>query len=400
VLARLARIEQGTLTLHEGGRTHALGEGREDAPRAELVVHDPRFWSALALRGGIGAGEAYARGWWSSPAATEVVRLFVRNREALEGVERGLARLSRPLLRMYHAARRNTLAGSRDNIAAHYDLSNEFFALFLDDTMTYSCGIFESPAATLREASLAKIERLCRKLELGPEDQLLEIGTGWGQLAIHAAREHGCCVTTTTISREQRELAEERVRAAGLQDRVTVLFEDYRRLGERPERYDKLVSVEMIEAVGHRYYDEFFACCAGLLKDDGLMALQAITIADQHFESAARSVDFIQRHVFPGSCIPSVTALLGAATRASDLRVTHLESIGHHYVRTLATWRGNLRAHRAEALALGLDDDFLRLFDFYFCYCEGGFAERHIDDVQLLLARPGSRVPAPLPSLD
>ena len=388
VLARLGRIRSGQLTLTENGRTHVLGSASAGVPVAEIHVHDERFWSAIALRGGIGAGEAYSKGWWTSPSASDVVRLFVRNRAVLEEVEGGLARLSKPLLKLYHALNRNTLSGSRDNISAHYDLSNEFFALFLDETMTYSCGIFAGSETTLREASVAKIDRLCHKLQLKPTDHLLEIGTGWGAFAIHAAREFGCRVTTTTISKEQREFALERVREAGLEDRITILYEDYRKL---TGQYDKLVSVEMIEAVGREYYEGFFEQCAALLKDDGLMALQAITIADQHFERAARSVDFIQRHIFPGSCIPSVTALLDAATGASDLRLTQMESIGAHYVRTLEQWRLNLAARREEALALGLDEDFLRLFEFYFCYCEGGFAEKHIDDVQMLLARPGVR---------
>jgi cyclopropane-fatty-acyl-phospholipid synthase len=295
-------------------------------------------------------------------------------------------------MKVFHALKRNTRTGSRANIAAHYDLSNDFFALFLDETMTYSCGIFARPDTTLREASLEKIDRLCRKLRLSPRDHLLEIGTGWGALGIHAARAYGCRVTTTTISAEQHAFAKERIRAAGLADRITLLLQDYREL---EGRFDKLVSVEMIEAVGHQYYDEFFRRCAALLQDDGLMALQAITIADQHYERARDSVDFIQRHIFPGCCIPSVTALSSAMTRASDLKLVQLEDIGPHYARTLASWRDTLRAHRDEAHALGFDDTFLRLWDFYFCYCEGGFAERRLGDVQMVLERPGARAALP-----
>jgi cyclopropane-fatty-acyl-phospholipid synthase len=388
VLSRLRRIRSGRMTLEVEGARHELGEEDAHLPRAIVRVHDPRFWSSVVRRGSIGAGEAYAKGWWTSDDPTAVVRLFVRNEEALSGLEVGLARLSRPFHQLYHALRRNTERGSRDNISAHYDLSNEFFALFLDETMTYSCGVFESESATLREASVAKIDRLCRKLDLKPTDHLLEIGTGWGALALHAAREYGCRVTTTTISREQHALAAERVRAAGLEDRIELLQSDYRRL---EGVYDKLVSVEMIEAVGRRYYDEFFFRCASLLRPEGSMALQAITIADQHFERASRSVDFIQRHVFPGSCIPSVTALCSAMTRSSDLRVTDLEDIGPHYVRTLAAWRENLRAEWSRARAMGYSEEFLRLWEFYLAYCEGGFAERRISDVQMLLERPAVR---------
>jgi len=388
VLARLERIEDGTLSLTEGGRTHTFGSSRDGAADASIVVRDPRFWSAVARRGSIGAGEAYAAGWWTSEAPTDVVRVLTRNRQALEGLEMGLARLSKPLLALYHALRDNDEKGSRANIAAHYDLSNDFFRLFLDETMTYSCGVFEHQDATLEEASIAKIDRLCRKLELTPTDHLLEIGTGWGAFAIHAAREYGCRVTTTTISREQLEVAAERVRAAGLEGRITLLSEDYRRL---EGRFDKLVSVEMIEAVGHRHFDAFFERCAALLHPEGTMALQAITIADQHYESARDSVDFIQRHVFPGSSIPSVAALCTSMTAASDLRIVDLEDIGPHYVSTLAAWRKNLLGRWDEARALGLSDEFLRMWEFYFCYCEGGFAERHIGAVQTMLARPGAR---------
>ncbi len=393
LLSRLERIESGSLSVYADGARHDFGDPRQEgAPHAAIRVHDPRFWSTVVRRGSVGAGEAYAAGWWTSDDPTAVVRLFVRNRDALTGLEGGLALLSKPFLAAWHALRRNTERGSRSNIRAHYDLSNEFFALFLDETMTYSCGVFADEGTTLREASIAKIDRLCRKLELAPGDHLLEIGTGWGALALHAAREYGCRVTTTTISREQHDLAAERIRAAGLEDRVTLLFEDYRRL---EGTYDKLVSVEMIEAVGHRYYDEFFRRCAALLRPEGTMALQAITIADQHYERAKGSVDFIQRHIFPGSCIPSVSALCASMTRASDLRVTDLEDIGPHYTTTLAAWRQSLRERWDDARALGYSDEFLRLWEFYFCYCEGGFAERHISDVQMLLARPLARPLAP-----
>jgi cyclopropane-fatty-acyl-phospholipid synthase len=383
----LERLERGGLELASpSGRTH---HGRRDGLQARVEVRDERFFRAVALRGSVGAGEAYASGWWTSPDPVAVVRLFVRNRAALGALEGGLARLTRPMLALAHALRRNTRGGSRANIAAHYDASNEFFALFLDETMTYSCGFFAHPGASLREASLAKIERLCDRLELSERDHLLEIGTGWGAFAIHAARRHGCRVTTTTISRRQHEFARARVAEAGLADRVEVLLQDYRDLGGS---YDKLVSVEMIEAVGHAYYPTFFRRCAELLRPDGRMALQAITIADDLYDEARRSVDFIQAHVFPGSCIPSVTALLSAASRTSDLRLAHMEEIGPHYVPTLAAWRANLRARWSEARALGFSEESLRAWDFYLAYCEGGYAEGQLGDVHMLFTRPAARV--------
>jgi cyclopropane-fatty-acyl-phospholipid synthase len=404
VLATLATVRHGRLVLREGGRVHELGDDTPGVPVAEVDVRDPRMWTATALRGSVGVGEAYARGWWTSPDPTAVVRLFVRNLETLDGMESGLARLSRPVLALYHRMRDNTERGSRDNISAHYDLSNEFFELFLDPTMTYSCGIFEgrtdTPTAVdtgeLEAASIEKIDRLCRKLELRAGERLVEIGTGWGALSIHAAREYGVHVTTTTISERQHEMAARRIAEAGLEDRITLLFEDYRRLPAwRKEQglplFDKAVSVEMIEAVGHRFFDSFFRVCSDLLAPHGRMALQAITISDQHYEQAKRSVDFIQRHIFPGSCIPSVTALCSSMTAAGELRLQDLEDIGPHYVTTLATWRRNLLARWEDARGLGLDDTFLRLFEFYFAYCEGGFAERHISTVQMMLDKPGAR---------
>lgn len=393
VIDRLSRITDGELVLREGAQRTTLGAAADDGLRAELRVVDPRFWTAVARDGSIGAGEAWSAGWWTSEHPQDVVRLFVRNREALEGVDGGLARLAAPLRKLSHLLRRNTETGSRANIRAHYDLSNDFFASFLDPTMTYSCGIFEHEDATLEDASIAKIDRLCRKLDLSPDDHLLEIGTGWGALAVHAAREYGCRVTTTTISEEQHAFAAERFRASGVGDRIRLLKQDYRRL---QGTYDKLVSVEMIEAVGHEYFDAFHAKCAALLAPNGRAAIQAITIADRHYESAKRSVDFIQKHIFPGACIPSVTALLGSATRASDLKLVHLEDIGDHYARTLAAWRENLRASWADLRARGFGDEQLRLWEFYFAYCEGGFAERHISDVQLTFDRPGARAAAPL----
>src|SRR5690606_1373140 len=283
---------------------------------------------------------------------------------------------------------RNSRDGSRRNIQAHYDLGNDFFALFLDPTMNYSCGIFESAEATMEQASIAKMDAICRKLDLQPGDHLLEIGTGWGALAIHAARHFGCRVTTTTISREQHALAAARIREAGLGDRIELLRRDYRDL---EGRYDKLVSVEMIEAVGHRFLDTYFRRCSSLLKDDGLMLLQAITIRDEHYAQALKSVDFIQRFVFPGGFIPSVAAMSASMARTTDMQLLHLQDIGLHYATTLRRWRQRFFDNVAAVRALGYPDSFVRLWEFYLCYCEGAFLERNIGNVQMLLAKPRSR---------
>ncbi|MCK6458868.1 MAG: cyclopropane-fatty-acyl-phospholipid synthase family protein [Planctomycetes bacterium] len=385
VHGRLSRIRHGRLVFEDEGSVHAFGNG--DGPLARVRVKDPSFYRATAFGGPVGAAEAFMRGAWACDDLPALVRILVRNREALRGLDRGWARLAAPVRRLAHARNRNTREGSGRNIRAHYDLGNDFFSLFLDDTLTYSCGIFEHPGATLREASIAKYDRLCRKLDLKPADHVVEIGSGWGGFAIHAASRYGCRVTTTTISREQHALATERVAAAGLADRVAVLREDYRDL---EGRFDKLVSIEMIEAVGHEYHGVFFRKCADLLAPDGLMALQAITIGDKDYDEARRTVDFIKRYVFPGGCLPSV-AVLCAAAATTDLRPFHLEDITPHYAETLRRWRANFLANRERMRALDCGEEFLRLWEFYLSYCEGAFEERHIGDVQMVFAKPLSR---------
>jgi cyclopropane-fatty-acyl-phospholipid synthase len=396
--SRMTCLHRGRLRVYDGVEVTDFGD--PNAPPVELVVHDRRFYTALALGGAVGSGEAYASGWWSTDDLTGVVQLMLRNRDALEGLETGTARLIEPIRRAMHALNRNTRRGSRRNIRAHYDLSNEFFALFLDETLTYSCGVFERPDASLREASVAKYDRIAALLGLECGDHVIEIGTGWGGFAIRAASRIGCRVTTTTISAEQYRLARERVKAAGLSHLVTVLQEDYRDLAGRD--YDKLVSIEMIEAVGHQHYDTFFAKCANLLAPHGRAVIQAITIEDHRYDVARRTVDFIQRHIFPGSCIPSLAVLRSAAER-TDMRLVRVDEIGLHYAETLRRWRANFAERREEIHALGFDDGFFRLWEFYFCYCEGGFLERAIGDAQLSFAKPLAAVenvvtPPPVPS--
>ncbi len=382
VFSRLACLSHGALVLHEGTQTFRFG--KEANPAAVVRVHNPAFYADLAFGGSVGAGESYMLGHWSAADLTGVMRLLLRNREALDAMEGGLSRLSASLRLAAHWLHRNTRADSRRNIAAHYDLGNEFFRLFLDETMMYSCAIFEHPAMTLADASRAKLEAVCAKLALGPGDHVLEIGTGWGGFALHAAGRYGCRVTTTTISPSQYELARGRVRAAGLEDRVTVLLEDYRDLAGR---YDKLVSIEMIEAIGYRQFEEFFRVSAARLAPGGKMLLQSIVIDDRHYARARDEVDFIKRYIFPSCCIPSLGALSQAMAAASDLRIADVEDIGLHYATTLARWRDNFLARLAEVRALGYPDEFVRMWEFYLCYCKAGFAERALGDVQLLLRR-------------
>ncbi|HVA77999.1 MAG TPA: class I SAM-dependent methyltransferase [Candidatus Binataceae bacterium] len=397
VLARLEAMRYGRLVVEDRAERIAFGEDIEDAElRATVRVHDRRFYADLALGGSVGAGESYIGGCWSADDLTTVMRLMVRNREVTEGIDGGPARAFTPVRRMLHYLNRNTRAGSRRNISAHYDLGNEFFELVLDRTMMYSCAIFERADASLDEAAAAKVDRICRKLELRPTDHLIEIGTGWGGFAIHAARNYGCRVTTTTISQKQHDFAVARIAAAGLADRVTVLLKDYRDL---EGQYDKAVSIEMIEAVGGHFIDAYFRKCGELLKPDGMMLLQAITIADQHYASALRSVDFIKKYIFPGSFIPSVTAIADSLTRASDLRLFHLEDLTPNYAETLKHWRLNTFANLDRVKALGYPDEFIRMWEYYLCYCEGGFRERYIGDVQMLLTKPRCRRDPILPRL-
>ena len=382
----------------DGEDRHVFGRVTQEFPVSVTVtVHSPQLYRRSVLGGHIAMARGYAEGLWSCDNLTALIRIFVRQMELMDATDGGWARLTELLNRSYHWLRRNSRSGSRNNIAAHYDLGNDFFRLILDDTMTYSAGIFESPDATMRDASVTKLDRICRKLKLGPGDRVLEIGTGWGSFAMHAAEHYGCHVTTTTISREQRDLAQQRIVDAGLDDRVRVLLEDYREL---TGRYDKLVSIEMIEAVGHQYFDSYFCKCSELLEPYGQMLIQAITISDHRYETALRTVDFIQRDIFPGSCIPSIERICRSVAAHTNLKLTHLEDLTPHYAKTLSKWCEKMHRNVKEIRALGYSDRFIRLWEFYLCYCEGGFAERYIGSVQMLFAKPHNRSRPILPLLD
>jgi cyclopropane-fatty-acyl-phospholipid synthase len=390
LLARLALIQDGEVRLHEAGNTHRFGARTARCGlSATISVRDSEFFSLAAFGGTVGAGESYIHGHWRCDDLTALVRIMVLNRTVMREMDSGVTARGNALLRrVLHWANRNSKRGSARNIAAHYDLGNDLYQLMLDDTMAYSCGIFLHEEATLHEASIAKFDAVCRKLALTSSDHLVEIGTGWGGLAIHAAEQYGCHVTTTTISREQHDFAKQKIQSRGLGDRITLLFEDYRDLSGK---FDKLVSIEMIEAVGAKYLDTYFAKCSSLLKPTGAMLLQAITLQDQYYSNALRSVDYIQRFVFPGSFIPSVTAISNAVTRATDFKIFNLEDIGPHYAPTLRMWRERFFANISKVRALGYPESFDRLWEFYLCYCEGGFAERQLGDIQMLLTKPDCR---------
>ena len=386
---KLSALRSGRITVADGARTDSFGQDERQADlTAAVTVIDRSFYGDVVFGGSLGAAESYIRGAWACDDLTKLCRIFASNLHLSDGMERGWGRLAVPAAKLFHWLHRNSQNGSRQNIEAHYDLGNDFYRLFLDETMMYSCGIFEHDNSSLREASVAKIDRICQKLVLRPTDHVLEIGTGWGGWAIHAASKYGCRVTTTTISPRQYELAVERVLAAGLEDRITILLRDYRDLeGE----FDKLVSIEMIEAVGDAFLAEYFSQASRLLKPGGLMALQAITTPDHRYKRYLRGVDFIQRYIFPGSCLPSVTAMCRALAKSSDLRPIHMEDIGPHYARTLREWRLRFFDRIDDVRALGFSDEFIRMWEYYLCYCEAGFLERHVGDVQLVLAKPGNR---------
>ena len=389
VRARLESLRNGQIVVTENGRHESFGAVTDDLPlTVQLTVNDPRFYSDIAFGGAVGAGESYIHGCWSCDELTTLVRILVKNRDVLLGMDGGTAYLTKPLQKLFHRLTRNTRDGSRRNIAAHYDLGNDFYALWLDRRMMYSSAIFQHADMSLELAAVAKLDRICRKLDLGPGDHVLEIGTGWGGFAIYAAENYGCRVTTTTISKQQHDYARDAIAKAGLQDRITLLQSDYRDL---EGQYDKLVSIEMIEAVGHEYHDTYFGKCCELLKRDGLMLLQAITIADQHYERAKNTVDFIKRYIFPGGCLTSVTAMSDTLTRVTDMRIVDLEDIGPHYATTLQRWRERFFDNIDAIRGMGFSEEFIRMWHYYLCYCEGGFLERAIGNVQMLMMRPDAR---------
>jgi cyclopropane-fatty-acyl-phospholipid synthase len=386
---RIKVVEDADMTVFGGSETG-------DQPEVTLEVLHSRFYSAVVFGGSVGLAEAYMDGLWRCSDLTELVRILVRNLSVLERAEYGPAWMSLILRKFFHLLHRNTKLGSRRNILAHYDLGNEFYSLFLDRTMTYSCGIYESESTSLEEASIAKYDRICRKLHLDGKDRVVEIGGGWGGFAVYAAENFGCHVTTTTISDGQYEYAVDMINRKGLGKKVEILKRDYRDLSGR---FDKLVSIEMIEAVGHEFMETFLQTCGNLLKPDGIMALQAITIRDQRYRQHVRDVDFIKRYIFPGSCLTSVTNICDVITRSTDLRLVQMEDITPYYARTLSHWRQRFLDRADEVRRMGFPESFIRMWEYYFSYCEGAFQERYIGDVQMTFTKPLCRQTAVLGKL-
>lgn len=384
----LGRLQRGRLVLARAQGEPSVFGGADPGPEARIVVRDPHAWVRLVRDGEIGLGEGFMQGEWTSPDVTSVIRLFIENRDRLNHGDVETAWLGRQLNRLLHAGRANTLRGSRRNIAAHYDLSNEFFQLWLDPTLLYSSAVFQYDGQSLEEAQLHKVRLLLEKARLRPEHHLLEIGSGWGSLALEAVRQTGCRVTSVTVSQQQLELARARAREAGVADRIEFRLCDYR---EITGQYDRLISIEMLEAVGHRYLGEFFAACERVLKPEGLAVLQVITIPDQRYEGYRRSTDWIQKHVFPGGHLPSLSAIVDAMTARSRFFVEQVDNIGIHYAQTLREWRARFDAARPQVRALGFDETFLRKWHYYLCYCEAAFDARVLNNLHLVLTRPGNR---------
>lgn len=386
ITAQLNKLQRGQIQLSDGQGTILLGSASD--VRASIQVNHPRFYRSVLAGGTLSVAESYLQGDWDCGDLTTLFRVFVRNLDRADRLDSGLATLVGLSHRLHHWWRSNTHRGSRRNISAHYDLGNSFFRLWLDETMAYSCGVFLNPDSTLQQASEEKFDRACRKLDLGPDDHLLEIGTGWGGLAIHAAMNYGCRVTTTTISKEQAAIARKRIDDAGLSHRITLLQQDYRDL---EGKFDKLVSIEMIEAVGRRYFDAYFRKLGELLKPDGTALLQAIVMPERRYEQYLKGVDFIQKYIFPGGCLPSVATMLGSAGRVTDLRFVHAEDFAPHYAQTLRCWRQAFRDQVDEVRRQGYSEEFIRLWTYYLCYCEAVFEERHVGLVQIQFDKPRCR---------
>ncbi|MGB0866415.1 MAG: class I SAM-dependent methyltransferase [Granulosicoccaceae bacterium] len=379
----LSKLQHGHLIITDAEQKHCFGDSTHQL-KAEIVVHDQAFYRRALLQGTVGAGESYMEGQWDSPSLTPLVQLLVRNMPLLDRIDHLISAPTQMARRLKNLLKINTKRGSKKNISAHYDLGNDFYSLFLDPTMAYSCAVFQQ-GDTLQQAQLRKFDAICQKLELKEGEHLVEIGTGWGGLALHAATHYGVEVTTTTISERQYDYAKQQIESLGMSDKINLLKSDYRDL---EGQYDKLVSVEMLEAVGYRYLDTYMRKCESLLKPGGKMLLQSITISDQRFDRYRKQVDFIQRYVFPGGFLPSVNALSNCLARKTQLQIAGLDDIGLHYATTLAEWSKRLENARGALTELGKDESFYRLWQFYFHYCRGGFLERSISTVHLTADKP------------
>ena len=384
---KLSHLNVGCISVVDGVDKFSFGDTGSEL-RVNVQVHSQEFYVMTGSGGAMGIAEAYILGYWTSDDVVMLMRIILKNRSILLSLNNGFAKILSPINKLIHRSRQNTLKGSKENILAHYDLSNDFYKLWLDPTMTYSCAYFKDTNTTLEDASIEKLDRMCRKLNLSEKDNILEVGTGWGSFSIHAAKNYGCSITTTTISDAQYEYAKARVLEEGLESKINVINKDYRKLDGQ---YDKIVSIEMIEAVGYEYISEYFRKLSSLLKPDGLMALQGITYNDQNFDTYKDSVDFIKKYIFPGSCLISISQIIDVIKNKTDLSMIDMEDITRHYAETLNRWRKNFMSVLPEVKEMGYSKAFINMWEFYFLYCEAGFLERNIGDVQMVFAKSGAR---------
>ena len=384
---KFKNLKTGYISVHDGDETFSFGDSSSNE-KVSVNIHSQEFYVMTGSGGALGIAEAYVAGYWSSDDVVKLLQIILKNRDILLSLEKGFAKLIKPINKMIHRSRQNTLQGSKENILAHYDLSNDFYKLWLDPTMTYSCAFFDNDSVTLEEASIEKLDRICRKLNLSKDDSVLEIGTGWGSFSIHAAKNYGCKVTTTTISDAQYDYARSRIKDEELESKITLINKDYRDLDGK---FDKIVSIEMIEAVGYEYIPDYFSKLSSLLKENGLVALQGITYNDQNFEVYKDSVDFIKKYIFPGSCLISIAQIIDVIKRDTDLAMIDMEDITKHYAVTLNRWRKNFMDAIPKVKEMGYSQAFINMWEFYFLYCEAGFSERNIGDVQMIFAKSGAR---------
>lgn len=384
---KLSHLNVGCISVVDGVDKFSFGDTGSEL-RVNVQVHSQEFYVMTGSGGAMGIAEAYILGYWTSDDVVMLMRIILKNRSIMLSLNDGFAKILSPINKLIHRSRQNTLKGSKENILAHYDLSNDFYKLWLDPTMTYSCAYFKDTNTTLEDASIEKLDRMCRKLNLSEKDNILEVGTGWGSFSIHAAKNYGCSITTTTISDAQYEYAKARVLEEGLESKINVINKDYRKLNGQ---YDKIVSIEMIEAVGYEYISEYFRKLSSLLKPDGLMALQGITYNDQNFDTYKDSVDFIKKYIFPGSCLISISQIIDVIKNKTDLSMIDMEDITRHYAETLNRWRKNFMSVLPEVKEMGYSKAFINMWEFYFLYCEAGFLERNIGDVQMVFAKSGAR---------
>ena len=383
VLNKFNNMKHGYIHIKDTQKEYKIGNDKSDL-RVNLEITSDEFYVLIGSGGLMGASEAYALGLWKVDDLVKLIQIMVRNKDLMDNIDSGLSSIIKPINKWIHYRRQNTLIGSKKNIVAHYDLSNEFYSLWLDKTMTYSCGIFKNNTTTMEEASIEKLDRICKKLNLNKDDSVLEIGTGWGSFAIHAAKNYGCKITTTTISDAQYNFAKNRIEEEGLQDKITLLNKDYRLL---EGQYDKIASIEMIEAVGHKNVKTYFRKVSSLLKDNGLFAMQGITYNDQNFDVYKNSVDFINKYIFPGSCLISVSQVSEIIKKNTSMLFVDLEDITSHYATTLRIWRENFFKQLPKIKELGFSDSFINLWEFYFVYCEAGFIEKNIGDYQFVFSK-------------